>query len=121
MVRLSRLVSFALLGGMFAFPLRSEELRREEPQEPGVERGVVNWPAPLFWSGGDAVQASRKSKEGLGTTPAVVNSTSPLPLIGITPCRVVDTRDASMPLDYGPPALAPGLPNLRSFVMAGHC
>ncbi len=34
--------------------------------------------------------------------------TSPMPLIGITPCRIVDTRDAGFPPGYGPPALVAG-------------
>jgi hypothetical protein len=51
-------------------------------------------------------------------TPALV--TSPVPLIGITPCRIVDTRDAGRPPGYGPPALQPGNP-ARSFVLANQC
>jgi hypothetical protein len=46
--------------------------------------------------------------------------TSPLPFIGVTPCRIVDTRDAGRPPEYGPPSLAPGLPG-RTFTLVGQC
>jgi len=52
-------------------------------------------------------------------TPALV--TAPMPFIGITPCRVADTRDPSFPPDYGPPSLSPGVPNGRTFVLVGRC
>ncbi len=50
-------------------------------------------------------------------TPTLV--TPPMPFVGITPCRIVDTRDSSMPAGYGPPSLAAGVP--RSFTLAGRC
>ena len=49
--------------------------------------------------------------------PALV--TAPAPFVGITPCRIADTRDANFPAGYGPPSLAPGAP--RSFTIAGQC
>src|SRR5262245_3396444 len=48
--------------------------------------------------------------------------TSPLPFIGISPCRVVDTRGTTvppMPPGYGPPSLAPGVP--ASYTLTGQC
>jgi hypothetical protein len=53
----------------------------------------------------------------LPASPALV--TSPLPFIGITPCRLVDTRDPSMPPGYGPPSLTAGIPN--SYTVTGRC
>ena len=50
-------------------------------------------------------------------TPALV--TSPMPFIGITPCRIADTRDGNRPPGYGPPALSPGSP--RNYTIAGQC
>ncbi len=50
--------------------------------------------------------------------PALV--TAPLPFIGITPCRLVDTRDPTMPTGYGPPSLPQGGPP-RSFTLTGQC
>jgi hypothetical protein len=48
--------------------------------------------------------------------------TSPLPFIGLTPCRIADTRTTTMPnfpAGYGPPALAGGAP--RNFTLTGQC
>jgi hypothetical protein len=57
---------------------------------------IPNWAAPATWS------APRPS-EGLTTMGAV---TSPLPFIGITPCRLVDTRPSQgFTGAYGPPIL----------------
>jgi hypothetical protein len=49
--------------------------------------------------------------------PALV--TAPASFIGITPCRIADTRDANFPAGYGPPSLTPGAP--RNFTIAGQC
>jgi hypothetical protein len=57
-------------------------------------------------------------EEAQPSTPALV--TTAMPFTGITPCRIVDTRNAGMPLGYGPPALPPGNPG-RSFVLANQC
>jgi hypothetical protein len=51
------------------------------------------------------------------SVPALV--TAPAPFVGITPCRIADTRDANLPAGYGPPSLAPGSP--RSYTIAGQC
>ena len=45
--------------------------------------------------------------------------TSASSYVGITPCRVVDTRGNGFGGSYGPPALTAGNP--RTFVMAGQC
>lgn len=47
--------------------------------------------------------------------------TDPLPFIGITPCRLIDTRSNILPSGYGAPALSEGA--ARSFIMVGqsHC
>jgi hypothetical protein len=48
--------------------------------------------------------------------------TSPLPFIGLAPCRIVDTRTTTMPnfpAGYGPPALTGGSP--RNFTLTGQC
>ena len=45
--------------------------------------------------------------------------TSAVPFIGVTPCRIVDTRDQFQPPGYGPPSLAAGQP--RNFTVAGRC
>ena len=101
-----------------------EERRPDGAGDRLADRGVMNWPAPLFWSAAKAERATagddrRARAEANGKAAAVSLSTSPLPLIGITPCRLVDTRDASMPPGYGPPELSAGVP--RSFTLAGEC
>ncbi len=47
--------------------------------------------------------------------------TDPLPFIGITPCRLIDTRSSLLPAGYGTPALSEG--GARTFIMVGqsHC
>jgi hypothetical protein len=45
--------------------------------------------------------------------------TTPLPLIGITPCRIADTRGKGFTGAYGPPSLSAGEP--RSFTLTGQC
>ena len=87
---------------------------------PAQERPVVNWAAPPYWSPGVAAVPSEDADGALvrsKATPAL--TTSPVPLIGITPCRIVDTRNASMPAGYGPPQLSAGVP--RSFTLTGQC
>ena len=77
---------------------------QERLQEP-----IPNWAAPATWS-------PVRSEEGLTTMAAV---TSPFPFIGLTPCRIADTRQASFPAGYGPPALTGGAP--RNFTLTGQC
>jgi len=79
-------------------------------------RAVTNWPAPLLWSPGapprsSALVADEKSVASIPTMP--------LTFIGVSPCRLADTRDATKPPGYGPPALAAGIP--RNFTVTGQC
>lgn len=79
---------------------------------------VQNWNSPPYWSPPSAFAAGRdtgrtiESLRALSVDAALVN-TSPLPFIGIDPCRLVDTRQAGFPAGYGMPALVGGSP--RSF------
>ncbi|MBL8178182.1 MAG: hypothetical protein JNK48_26140 [Bryobacterales bacterium] len=50
---------------------------------------LINWPAPLYWTGESNAEPGKAAREAA--------ITGPLPLVGITPCRVVDTRP-----EYGP-------------------
>ncbi|HEX9304264.1 MAG TPA: tail fiber domain-containing protein [Thermoanaerobaculia bacterium] len=70
---------------------------------------IPNWAAPATWS-------PARPNEGLTTMGAV---TSPLPFIGVDPCRIADTRQAGFPAGYGPPALTAGVP--RNFTLTGKC
>jgi hypothetical protein len=65
---------------------------------------VENWPAPLLWS--PPVTAEDSESAGKQGVP-----TATLPFVGITPCRIVDTRGPVGP--FGAPALPASLP--RSF------
>ena len=72
-----------------------------------VSEAIPNWPAPATWS-------PHSASRGVSTMAAI---TSPLPFIGLTPCRIADTRNAPGP--YGAPALAAGAP--RNFTLTGQC
>jgi hypothetical protein len=84
--------------------------RGQESPDPSVLVGkIADWPAPATWSP-DSVAG------GVSTMDAV---TSPLPFIGLSPCRIVDTRQAGFPAGYGTPALTAGVP--RNFTLTGKC
>ena len=67
------------------------------------EPGVVSWSAPLYWSRGEAAGfPTEPAEEGALRVMALASvPTSPLPFIGITPCRIVETRDANRPPGCG--------------------
>ena len=110
-MRARSVVAFALICVVVAGPLAAQE------------RPVPNWAAPLYWSPGDAARSPDRDRDAeTGVEPAGVSTKSarsPVPLIAITPCRIVDTRDAGKPPGYGPPALVAGVP--RSFTLTGQC
>ncbi len=70
-------------------------------------QAIPNWPAPATWSPARA--------QGVGT----LSETNPLPFIGVTPCRVADTRGNGFTGAYGPPALVANM--TRSFTITGQC
>jgi hypothetical protein len=69
---------------------------------------IPNWPAPATWS------PSRSSGRV-----AALDVTSPLPFIGLAPCRILDTRGNGFSGAYGPPALVAS--TLRNFPLSGQC
>ncbi len=69
---------------------------------------IPNWPAPASWS------PPRSSD-----VRALGDITNPLPFIGVTPCRVADTRGNGFTGQYGPPSLAANA--TRSFTITGQC
>ncbi len=73
------------------------------------DEGVPNWPAPATWS-------PHSASRGVSTMASI---TSPLPFIGVTPCRVADTRGNGFTGQYGPPALVANA--TRSFTIVGQC
>ena len=98
----------ALLGVTFAFAQRP------------VPEAIPNWAAPPFWS-----QHSRSSSTGLARTPSAEGiavfplNTSPLPFIGITACRIADTRGNGFTGLFGPPSI--GADTRRVFPVRGQC
>ena len=76
----------------------------------GVSLGgaIPNWPAPASWT--------PPRSHGVTTLGDI---TSPLPFIGVTPCRVADTRGNGFGGAYGPPSLAANA--ARTFAIVGAC
>ena len=81
------------------------------------EQQITNWQAPPLWSARASSLEGRLRGMRFESLEAV--PTAPLPLIGIQPCRIADTRDGNRLPGYGPPALVAGVP--RNFSMTGQC
>jgi hypothetical protein len=64
---------------------------------------LVNWASPLYWS----QEASSSSPSAKGQKFAAVSGQ--LPLVAVTPCRLVDTRTAYASLGFAGPFGQPGL------------
>src|SRR5438552_663111 len=93
---------------------------QEGPGPSGLVGKIANWPAPVDWSPPAQPVSGQERERGVVRIEAVEGlPTSPLPFIGITPCRIADTRQAGFPTQYGPPALTAGVP--RSFTLTGQC
>jgi hypothetical protein len=78
-----------------------------EAQNAALE-SVLDWPTPAAWSSSQAREA-----------PEAQSATDPLPFVGVTPCRIVDTRGNGFTGAYGPPSLSPG--GQRVFPLVGQC
>jgi hypothetical protein len=70
--------------------------------------GIPNWSVPATWS--PARTPGR---------PAALDVTSPLPFVGLAPCRLLDTRGNGFSGAYGPPALVAS--TSRNFPLSGQC
>ena len=69
-------------------------------QDPVV---LKHWTAPPYW------QLSESERNVAGLTPRVQSPANSLVFVGMTPCRVVDTRSGQgFPGAFGPPSLAAG-------------
>ncbi len=85
--------------------------RGEERADPsGLRVKIANWPAPPHWSPPTQPVSLQERGADVRMETLEASSTSPLPFIGITPCRLVDTRQAAFPAGFGPPALGAGVP-----------
>jgi len=82
---------------------------------------VKNWPVSATTWTPPASPTNSKTKELAVQAAPAAQPTPPLPFIGITPCRMIDTRLSSMPPGYGVPIMAAG--EVRTFAMIGqnHC
>jgi hypothetical protein len=116
--------AFLLLAAVAACLTPPSLALQQEPEIP-----VRNWPAPQYWmpslatgmtasSGNPAAEWTLSS----GSSPrssSVTPLTAPLVLIGITPCRLVDTRTfQNFPAPFGPPAIQPDV--IRTFPLKSH-
>jgi endosialidase-like protein len=84
---------------------------------------IPNWPAPPFWSPPASAVSRDVSGEHIGSARVglLSASSSPLPFIAITPCRVVDTRGNGFTGAYGPPALVGNGPARAFDIPGGPC
>jgi hypothetical protein len=92
--RLYQTIAFlALLASMLTAQMRPN-------QDPVV---LKHWTAPPYW------HVSESERDAAGLTPLAQAPTNSLVFVGITPCRVVDTRSGQgFPGQFGPPSLIPG-------------
>jgi hypothetical protein len=70
-------------------------------------QAIPNWSAPATWT------PTRSSGAH------ALDITNPLPFVGVTPCRVADTRGNGFGGAYGPPSLVANAN--RTFVIVGQC
>lgn len=67
-----------------------------------AEDAIPNWVAAPFWQpAGAHVKGTQNAK----TIEAAAVASAPLPFIAITPCRLMDTRNAGQTGAFGPPSL----------------
>ena len=76
---------------------------------------IPNWTIPGFEMDGSALPDA----DGLRSVHEQATLTEPSSFVGVTPCRVADTRGNGFGGAYGPPALTVGSP--RDFVLPGRC
>lgn len=69
---------------------------------------IPNWLAPPAWTPAKGMVAT-----------ALGDVTAPVPFVGVTPCRVADTRGNGYTGEYGPPSIASGAS--RTFTIVGQC
>jgi hypothetical protein len=70
---------------------------------------LVNWSAPATYTPSASYSRIR----------ALADVTDPIPFIGVTPCRILDTRGNGFSGAYGPPALVASAS--RNFPLSGQC
>jgi hypothetical protein len=82
-------------------------------QDPVV---LKHWTAPLYW------QLSESERNAAGLTPHAQTPANSLVFVGMTPCRVVDTRSGlGFPGAFGPPSLAAGASRTFPIQLSATC
>ena len=82
-----------------------------------ADEPIKDWEAPAFWS--PPARQDEPENPGMRTEAALAAmTTSPLPFIGITPCRLLDTRNSLNPLGGGGPFAAN---EIRTYTLGGAC
>src|ERR1051326_3146226 len=71
---------------------------------------LKHWPAPLYWQPTHAEAHANAQQPDAGTpSPEAQAPANSLVFVGITPCRVVDTRNGQgFTGNFGPPSLVAG-------------
>jgi hypothetical protein len=89
------------------------------PQEIVLDQEIPNWFSPLYWTPPQRLAKELTSEitaEPMGVEAVPTNT---LPFVGVTPCRMVDTRGNGFAGAYGPPLLTAGVS--RNFTLTGQC
>ena len=79
-------------------------------QEIPEAQQIANWPSPLLWV------PTEVRAPGEARTEAANTASAPLPLIAISPCRILDTRGNGAPIQGG---IFTGGSDVRNYVLAG--
>ena len=82
---------------------------------------IPNWTAPPLWSPPEKAAKEAEAPDAGGGPLSVAGAvpTSPLPFVGIAPCRIADTRSGSgFAGQYGPPQITP---SGRTVTIVGQC
>ncbi len=77
------------------------------------------WPAPPYWSPQPGASGEESGRAALaGGREALVTTPAPLPFVGVTPCRLVDTRGLTAALPGG--GFLPSA-TIRNYTLVGAC
>jgi hypothetical protein len=116
---IARRVAVVALGVVLSLAsAAAQESAREFPSD-----AVANWTAPPYWTPPVAAELEKVNDAGALDPMAVEGvPTAPLPFVGITPCRLVDTRPSQgFTGAYGPPILAANATRDFDLNSAPHC
>src|ERR1700737_924147 len=80
---------------------------------------ILDWPAPAFWTPTNGLRPRESPHPLSAPGVAATGAYSPVPFIGLTPCRIADTRGNGFTGPYGPPSLSQGSP--RDLPLSGQC